>query len=448
MPLWNYLINGGKRGVGVWHRRAGKDDLALHYTCIAAHQRPAMYWHMLPEAAQARKAIWDAVNPHTGKRRIDEAFPTELRETTRDQEMYIKFKSGAVWQVLGSDNYDSLVGSPPAGVVFSEWPLSHPDAWAYLRPILAENNGWALMIYTPRGQNHGYTTYKYALKSDNDWFGQLLTVDDTDVFDKETLKAEYDEMVAQYGTARGEALFNQEYYCSFREAFTGKAVYPEFSNKYHVSHDPLLPYAQEGAPVNGIVRGWDNTGLSPACIVTYINSSGQWYLVKEFIGEDIGMAEFAEEVQLWCGQVFPAETKYTDIGDPAGKYRDSRKGSPKQYIYESTGILIQDGVQNFSARREAVSARLRKHHDGEPALIACSEGCPMTIKAFDGGYRYPEIGNTGYHKPTPEKNKYSHIMDAVQYPASILFPAKPIKQETAPRRPAQRSRGRSAVTGY
>ena len=28
---------------------------------------------MLPEAAQARKAIWEAVNPHSGRRRIDEA---------------------------------------------------------------------------------------------------------------------------------------------------------------------------------------------------------------------------------------------------------------------------------------------------------------------------------------------------------------------------------------
>ena len=26
----------------------------------------------------------------------------------------------------------------------------------YLRPILVENEGWALFIYTPRGRNHGH----------------------------------------------------------------------------------------------------------------------------------------------------------------------------------------------------------------------------------------------------------------------------------------------------
>ena len=64
----------------------------------------------------------------------------ELRATTREQEMLIKFKSGSTWQVVGSDNFNSLVGSPPAGVVFSEWALAKPAARAYLKPILAENN--------------------------------------------------------------------------------------------------------------------------------------------------------------------------------------------------------------------------------------------------------------------------------------------------------------------
>lgn len=67
-------------------------------------QRAGGYWHLLPEAAQARKAVWDAVNPHTGMRRIDEAFPREIRKRTRDHEMFIELVNGATWQVVGSDN--------------------------------------------------------------------------------------------------------------------------------------------------------------------------------------------------------------------------------------------------------------------------------------------------------------------------------------------------------
>jgi phage terminase large subunit len=73
--------------------------------------KPATYWHMLPAYSQGRKAIWSAVNPHTGKRRIDEAFPHELRANTNESEMFIRLKNGSTWQVVGSDRYDAAVGS-------------------------------------------------------------------------------------------------------------------------------------------------------------------------------------------------------------------------------------------------------------------------------------------------------------------------------------------------
>ena len=109
--VWKYWEDGGKDANLIWHRRSGKDEIALHRTAVAAFERPATYWHLLPEAAHARKAIWTAVNPHSGKRRIDEAFPIEIRKTTREQEMFIEFVDGSTWQVGGSDRYNALAGS-------------------------------------------------------------------------------------------------------------------------------------------------------------------------------------------------------------------------------------------------------------------------------------------------------------------------------------------------
>jgi phage terminase large subunit len=154
LPFWSYLEAGGTRAMEIAHRRWGKDEIALHWSAIAAHQRQANYWHMLPEYAQGRKAIWEATNPHTGRRRIDEAFPKELRAATNAGDMFIRFKNGSSWQVIGSDNYHSLVGTAPAGVVFSEWSRANPAAWAYINPILNENGGWAAFITTPIGNNH------------------------------------------------------------------------------------------------------------------------------------------------------------------------------------------------------------------------------------------------------------------------------------------------------
>src|SRR4051794_6847921 len=94
LPFWNYLENDGKRAIEIAHRRWGKDDVALHWAAVAAHQRKANYWHLLPEYEQGRKAIWNAVNPHTGRRRIDEAFPKELRASSNSSDMFIRFKNG------------------------------------------------------------------------------------------------------------------------------------------------------------------------------------------------------------------------------------------------------------------------------------------------------------------------------------------------------------------
>jgi phage terminase large subunit len=219
-PLWEYLDRGGRHAVAVWHRRAGKDEVALHHTCKAAHRRRGNYWHMLPEYNQARKAIWDAVNPHTGQRRIDEAFPKALRKSTNKVEMKIEFHCGSIWQVVGSDNFNSLIGSPPVGIVYSEWAVADPRAHGFLRPILAENGGWSLFIYTSRGYNHGFSTYEAARNEPNS-FAQLLTALDTPVFSPEILDSERRAYMEEYGQYEGDALFRQEYHCDFSAANIG-----------------------------------------------------------------------------------------------------------------------------------------------------------------------------------------------------------------------------------
>src|SRR5262245_42936418 len=176
-PLWDYLMRGGRRSLAIWHRRAGKDDVALHYAACAAHKRIGNIWHCLPEYEQARKAIWTSVNPHTGRRRIDEAFPHMIRANTNDNEMFIRFKNGSTWQLIGSDRYDATVGAGPMGVTYSEWATANPSAWGYHRPMLQENDGWALFITTPRGRNHAHALAQHA-KNDPSWFYQLLTVND------------------------------------------------------------------------------------------------------------------------------------------------------------------------------------------------------------------------------------------------------------------------------
>ena len=220
LEAWKYLERGGRHAEIVWHRRAGKDELALHWTACAAFLRVATYWYMLPEYSQARKAIWDAINPHTGKKRIDEAFPKALRKTTRNHEMIIEFLNGSTFQVVGSDNPNSLVGSPPAGIVYSEWALSNPASRAYLRPIIMENGGWQIFNTTPRGRNHAHRTL-LAAQNDPKAFGQVLDATQTKIYSEQQLEEELQAYINDFGEDYGRSKFEQEYLCSFDAANLG-----------------------------------------------------------------------------------------------------------------------------------------------------------------------------------------------------------------------------------
>jgi len=245
-PLHKFMVNGGKRAIEIAHRRWGKDEIALDVTFQALIERPATYWTCLPEFAQARKAIWTAVNPHTGLRRIDEAFPQELREVTNESEMFIRFYNGSTWQVIGSDRYNALVGAGVAGVTFSEWALANPSAWGYISPMMRENNGWAMFITTPRGKNHAFDMYNHALKTEG-WFAEISNVLDTGAFAKEQLGEIRSEYVALYGQEFGTAQFEQEYLCSFDAAILGSFYGGELAAARsegricEVKHDPDLP---------------------------------------------------------------------------------------------------------------------------------------------------------------------------------------------------------------
>lgn len=278
IALWRYLEGGGKRGLAVCHRRWGKDDVALHWTAVAAHQRVASYWHMLPSYEQARKAIWTAVNPHTGRRRIEEAFPLEIRDSTNEQGMFIRFKNGSTWQVVGSDNYNSLVGAPPAGLVISEWALADPNAWAYLQPILAENGGWVLFLYTSRGKNHGYSLYNWA-REKPEWHTERQNATDTGVFSEDALTEAKQNLVAIYGEEDGEALFEQEYFCSFDAAVIGSyygriiAKLDQEKRITSVPYDPQYP----------TFTSWD-LGLD--------DSTAVWF--AQIVGREIRVIDYYE----------------------------------------------------------------------------------------------------------------------------------------------------------
>ena len=252
---------------------------------------------MLPQANQARKALWDAVNPATGKRRIDEAFPHELRETTRDNEMMIRFRCGSTYQVVGSDNYESLIGSPPAGIVLSEWAKAKPQAWAMLSPILAENGGWALFIYTPRGRNHGHRLLETARREPG-WFSEVLSAEDTDVLPSAILEGQRRELQDLYGPDFGDAIYRQEYLCDFNAPLLGAIYAQELTRLDREGRACAVPFDPEFP----VYTAWD---------LGYGDATAIWFY--QVITGEIRLLEYCEAnlkgVDYYAGQILGRNVK-------------------------------------------------------------------------------------------------------------------------------------------
>lgn len=326
LPAWSALQSGIRRAALSWHRRSGKDDVSLHWTARSMVLEVGTYWHMLPEASQARKAIWDAVNPATGKRRVDEAFPAWFCPQRRDHDMFLRSTTGSTWQVVGSDNFDSLVGSPPRGIVFSEYALADPNAWALLRPILVENGGWAIFISTVRGRNHFVRMLEFA-KRDPTWFGQTLTVDDTGVIGKDRIEQERRELTAERGSQEADAIIAQEYYCDPDAPMPGSyygALLSRADRDGRIGTFPWVPHMAVGT-------AWD-IGVGDATVIWFFHlmPSGRVRIINVLEGSSVGL-------DFYAGRIHSLPYMYADhIWPHDGKNRDwsaklSREGTAAEY---------------------------------------------------------------------------------------------------------------------
>ncbi|KKN77597.1 hypothetical protein LCGC14_0358720 [marine sediment metagenome] len=225
VPFLRAMDNGLKRAVCCWHRRAGKDKTFLNFMIKRMFERIGNYYYYFPAATDGRKAIWDNID-RNGFHFLDH-FPKELfpRNKRNATEMRIEAVNGSVFRIIGTDMKEP-VGPNPVGCVFSEYSLQRPSVWDKIRPILAENEGWAVFNFTSRGKNHGYRLYMMAKENPN-WFCELLTVDDTNAIKPEAIQDEIDAGMAP-------DMVQQEFYCSFDLGAEGSYYAKLIAEAYNV----------------------------------------------------------------------------------------------------------------------------------------------------------------------------------------------------------------------
>lgn len=273
LPFLLAMERGIKRAALIWHRRCGKGKTLINFTTARMCERVGAYYHVFPEYSQGKKILWDG--------RDKEGFPflghfpkAILKKPPNNTELKITLRNGSIWQIIGADNYDSLVGPNPVGIVFDEWAVSdkYPRAWDYFRPILAENGGWAVFIYTPRGRNHGFDLYQNALNNP-DWFCQLLTVKDTQAITQEAIQIER-------RAGMSDDMIQQEFYCSFL-ASSADILIPFELIQAALDRDVRYPHSPKIAGLDVARFGDDRTALvvRQAGTISYVETWGKLDLI-------------------------------------------------------------------------------------------------------------------------------------------------------------------------
>ena len=314
---------------------SGKDAVSFFLMIRQAIMKVGVYFMIYPTYNQGRKILWDNVT--NGKRVLD-MIPPELIESRNEQQMRIRFTNGSLIQVLGSENYNnSLVGTNPIGVCFSEYAISNPEAWHFVQPILAENNGFALFCSTPRGKSHMWEMYNIAISNPDVWFTSKLTIEDTQHISLTEIRG---------AIARGEIsedLAQQEYWTSWDLGVEG-TVYGKYVDKLRlngqISHVPYLPEHRVntawdiGRDTTAIVF-WQNVGQIIR-IIDYYEKAGE--NLEHFV------RVLEDKKYIYNKHFFPHDMRVTEWAGPKfTRVEKARQLGLKALIVDDVGLA--DGIE-------------------------------------------------------------------------------------------------------
>lgn len=407
LPLWQRLISPDLRKASiVAHRRYGKDELALQALAVHAMSRVGSYWYCLPEYEQARKAIWTMVNWRTGRARIDDAFPPEIVAKRDNETMHLTLESGSTVQLVGSDRVDSLVGGGQIGIVLSEAALSKPEAKMFFMPILEESRGWLMEISTPRGKNHFHRSHVAAMEDmqagDPSVLAAYVPASKTGVFSDQQLFRIKMDLIREHGQNLGEALFNQEYLCSWTAAVVGAVWGKELTDLEADGRVRPLRFDRR-FPVS---TSWDIGVGDQTVILFWQQINNEFWLIDAIEGTDIGLDSYIPELKA---RHFERGFNYhTHFGPHDIQQREWVRGLSRKEEARRMGLEFKRVPNTRVKTQISAAAQLLRR-------VVVNKDSPGALAALERfkGYHYPKMNSNGVQSTTPVHDDNSHASSAL-----------------------------------
>lgn len=368
----------------VAHRRFGKTVREINElvkraaTCTAPAPRFA---YLAPYYAQAKAIAWDYLKHYS--RPLLAGKPME-------SELSVELVNGARIRLFGADNPDALRGLYLDGVVLDEYGDMRPTVWGeIIRPLLADRQGWASFIGTPKGKNHFWKVAQLA-KESPDWFFQQLKASETGIIDLAELADAKRQMTPEQ--------YAQEFECAFDVPALGAIYAAEFAKARDERRITSVPLDRAAL----VHTAWDLGVGDQTCI---------WFF--QTIGREVRMIDY-----------------YATSGEPITHYLSVLRGKGYDYGRHfvphdaaarerwSTGTMTQiaedQGFRMTVLPREDVEQGINSVRMLFSRCVFDEAKCAEGLDALMN-YRREYAEKLGEFKPTPLHDWASHGADAFRY---------------------------------
>jgi len=188
--------------------------------------------------------------------------------------------------------------------------------------------------------------------------------------------------------------------------------------KKTIKADPLFP----------VIIGMD-FGRTPAAVFKQVTMNGRILTLGETVAFGTGLENFIKRVlRPYIKNRFPTNPLIF-IGDPSGvRKNDTDERNCFKLLRES---FAADGATVKAARTNdpivrinATEKTLLDYIDGEPAA-QYDPSCKWLIEGLRSRYRYANVRNQDLdHADKPEKNNWSHVIEADQYANLFIISGK------------------------
>lgn len=373
-------------------RRFGKTHLSIREICYHAKDPGQEVWYVAPTYRQAKQIVWRKL-----KNKLQDL---KWSKRINESELTIYLKNGSTIALKGADNADSLRGVGLDFLVMDEFADVDPEAWyEVLRPTLADKQGKALFIGTPKGiGNWAHDLYQMPMENPAVWSShQYTTIDGGNVKPEEIESAKRD---------LDERTFRQEFLATF-ETYAGR-IYYAFDRVDNCIAPP------EGAiDLSTIYIGMD-FNVDPMSAVVSVRKGDTLYVIDEIRMFSSNTQEIVEEIKSRY-----ARSKVWVYPDPAARQRKTSAGGLTDVtILQNAQFVVKVPHVHTPVRDRinAVNSRL-KDSTGIRHLFIHPK-CKYTIEGLER-HTYKE----GTSQPDKDTG-YDHMMDALGYLVDYLFPIK------------------------